>query len=159
MTFAELRKELDALFPKEFEKPESAERKELQSMDLLPELIEFYGSRSPRRTLAIGRFRLLPLKELIDENIWDSPGEFLYPLGLPIVGLTADDEVVVMNAKEPNKLGKHELYTAPRDGEYETMTLKTARLAMKFLAPSFEELLTKELVFVRKGRGKSSAHL
>jgi hypothetical protein len=152
MTFEELAQELDILFSGEFSPPEAAERKELRTLGLPDGFAALYERMNPKKTLLIGRFRLLPLKDLIDENIWDTPGETLFPLGWAIAGWADDDQMVCLNLKETNKTGRNDVFLAPRNHDFEGMDFKTARAAMQYLAPSLEEMLTKEIGFVKKAR-------
>lgn len=155
MTYEELVKELEELFPEEFEPASDEERKELRWMNLPKMLVKLYGKHNPRSVLAIGRFRLLPLKDLIDLNVWDDTGEILYQLGLSIVGTAEDGNLYCLNMTEANKTGGNDVLLAAPDAEYAGMDFKKARGSMKFQTSSLEELLAKELGFCRKARPKT----
>jgi len=125
-------------------------------MNLPKWLMRLYNKHNPRSTLAIGRFRLLPLKELIDLNVWDEFGETLYQLGLSIVGVAEDGNVYCLNMTEENKIAGNDVLLADHDADYTGMDFKKARAAMKFQASSLEELLTKEIGFCKKARPASA---
>jgi|GEM_PF-2200128 len=152
MTYEELVAELDALFPDDFEAVSEEERRELRSMNLPKWLMRFYNKHNPRSILAVGRFRLLPFKDLIDLNVWDELGETLYLLGLSIVGTSEDGNLYCLNMTEENKIAGNDVLLAAHDADYTGMDFKKARAAMKFQASSLEELLAKEIGFCKKAR-------
>lgn len=157
MTYEELAKELETLFPDKFEAIGETERRELRSMDLPKGLLKLYSKHNPLEVLAIGRFRLLPFQELIDLNVWDETCEVLYQLGLSIVGASEDGKIYCLNMTETNKTEGNDVLLASRDADYAGMDFKKARASMKFQASSLEELLTKEIGFCRKVRGVTAA--
>ncbi|OQA08938.1 MAG: hypothetical protein BWY66_00774 [bacterium ADurb.Bin374] len=150
MTFEELAKELEALFPEGFQKVEYADFRELRSMDFPDDLKKFYRKHNPVVPLDIGRFRLLPLKNLVDLNVWDEYGEILYDLGLSIVGESEEGNLYCLDMAGENASGGNDVLIAPRDIDLTGIDLKKARSKMKFQASSIGELLAKEIAFRKK---------
>lgn len=150
MTFEHVTKELELLFPESFQKIEDVEFRELRSMDFPDELKKFYRKHNPVKALDVGRFRLLPLKDLIDLNVWEEYGEILYQLGLSIAGISQDGSLYCLNMADANPSGGNDVLLADPARDYTGMDLKKARATMKFQAASLEELLTKEIAFCRK---------
>ncbi|HOT28552.1 MAG TPA: hypothetical protein PLU72_10200 [Candidatus Ozemobacteraceae bacterium] len=150
MTFEDVAKELELLFPDCFQELEEAEFKELRSMDFPDELKKFYRKHDPVESLDVGRFRLLPLKDLIDLNVWDEYGESFYRLGLSIVGESADGSLYCLDMAGENALGGNDVLLASREIDMAAADLKKARSKLKFQASSLGELLAKEIAFCRK---------
>lgn len=150
MTFEDVTKELELLFPDCFQKIEDAEFRELRSMDFPDEVKKFYRKHDPVKPLDVGRFRLLPLKDLVNLNVWDEYGESFYQLGLSIVGESVEGNLYCLDMAAENASGGNDVLLASRDIEMAAADLKKARSNMKFQASSLGELLAKEIAFCRK---------
>jgi hypothetical protein len=150
----DIQEELEKLFPRTFLDTEKVQFQELKSMDFPKDLLAVYAKRNPNRILEFGRFRYFPIDELIDENIWSSPGETLYQLGFSIIGATSDDELLCLNMNDKNSLGQRDVLAFPRDFACEPDDHKSARKHMKFVSNSLIELMARELAFHRKSLKK-----
>lgn len=154
MKYEDIGRELNSLFPEQFSEPERESIKELASMSFPKGFVKMYSELCPSQMLDVGRIAILSPSELINENIWESPGEELYELGFTIVGFAPEGKVYCLYMKEKNKNGENDVLLVDPELDYSIMTPKEARSSMKFLGGSFEEFLAKEVGFARKARKK-----
>lgn len=154
MTLTEIINELYKLQSDRFEDSENNELIELKKMTLPKAFVNLYKDKTPIDSIVIGRFNLLRLQDLINENIWDSPGDELYDLGFPIIGTDPDGMAYCLNMNEKNKLNDHDLLLVDLDEEYAEKSAREARKGMKFINGSLEVFLNKEFEFLKKGLKK-----
>lgn len=154
MTLAEISRELAALLPEEFADSDQAEVKELLKMQFPKDFARLYQEKNPVEGIEVGRFNFLRLQDLINENIWDSPGDTLYELGYPVVGTSPDGCFYCLNMNEKNKNQENDVLLVSPDEEYAGLTAKEARKSMKYLHDNFAAFLAKEFEFLKKTRSK-----
>ena len=150
MKFEGIRKELSKLFPKVFQNSDSDEYQELKTLSFPKEFINMYSSKSPGQPLEVGKFRFLRIADLIDENLWEEPGETLYPMGFSIVGFSDTGDVFCLNMRERNSRGQNDVLLARRELEYTAGDFKKARTSMKFMGNSLEDFLSRGIVALKK---------
>ena len=156
MTLAEINNELVKMFPDQFEDLEANELKELKNMQFPEGFSQLYHGKTPIDVIAIGHFNFMRLQDLINENIWDSPGEDLYELGFTIVGTSADDQFYCVNMNQKNKGNANDVLLVDPDEDYAGLTAKEARQKMKMLSGSFADFLSREFEFLKKASKKKS---
>lgn len=154
MKYADIIRELNSLFPRLFKDTDRESLKELSSMTFPKGFVKMFAERSPSQLLDVGQLGIFSITELINENIWESPGEDLYDLGFPIVGLAPDGKLYCLSMKEKNKSGENDVLLVDPGLDYSMMSPKEARAAMKFLGGSFEAFVAKEIGFARKALKK-----
>lgn len=154
MTLAELMQELCRMMPDQFEESEVNEVKELKKMTFPKNFIYLYNEKTPIDKISIGRFNLMRLQDLINENIWDSPGDDLYELGYPIIGTDPDGLAYCLNMTERNKTNDNDVLLVDLEEDYAGISAKDARKKMKYLNGSFEGFLNKEFEFLKKSLKK-----
>ena len=156
MTLEEINKELVKMFPDQFEDLDANELKELKKMQFPEGFAKLYQGKTPIDKITIGYFNFLRLQDLINENIWDAPGENLYELGFTIVGTSPDDQFYCVNMAQVNRANTNEVLLVDPDEEYAGLTAKEARQKMKLLNSSFEAFLSREFEFLKKAGKKKS---
>ncbi len=149
MNYSEINKELSELFPNLFQTADKADLSELAKMSFPKDFLKLYSKTSPTQDIIIGKFRLLSLKNLIDENLWEMPGEVLYEKGFSIVGYNDQDELLCLDMREKKK-EVHELLLGPTNLDFASMNPKTIREKLKFIDASYESFISREFKFLRK---------
>lgn len=151
MSITEILKELLTLFPDQFEDTDDKELKEFSKMTFPKSFMGLYQKSSPVDSVQIGRFKLLRLQDLINENIWDAPGEDLYEKGFPIIGSDSDGNFFCLNMTEKNKAGENDILLADSEEDYSALSPKEIRKNLKYIHNILGEFLAKELEFCKKG--------
>lgn len=152
MKYEDINRELKSIFPHQFGIADRESLKELSSMSFPKGFVKFYSENCPTAMLDFGKISLLNISELINENIWELPGEDLYEKGFSIVGFAPEGKIYCLNMKEKNKTGENDVLLVAPELDYSIMSHKEARNTMKFVGHSFELFLAKELEFARKAR-------
>jgi hypothetical protein len=150
LTFKDIRNELEPHFPRVFLDSEKAVFKELKTLHLPDDFIHMYADRSPKKMVEFGRFGLFRMEDLIDENIWEEPGETLYQLGYTIVGAAPDSQRYCLNMNVRNSSGQYEVLLFDPSLAGEGIDAKEARRRMKFVGESLVDFLARELAFFKK---------
>lgn len=151
-----LMKELARMIPDQFEDTDRKELDELKKIGLPKDFCEIYQSKTPIDCIKIGKFNLLRIHDLINENIWDSPGEDLLEKGFPIIGTDSEGFFYCMHIGEKNKLGNHDILLADPEEDYSAISAKDIRRKLKYINGSFEDFLGKEMQFLRKAAKKKA---
>jgi len=150
MSITEILKQLYTMFPDQFEDTDDKELKEFNKMSFPKGFLSFYSQMTPVDSVQIGRFKLLRLQDLINENIWDAPGEDLYEKGFPIIGADGDGNYFCLNMTEKNKAGEHDILLADAEEDYSELSAKEIRKNLKYIHNILGEFLAKELEFLKK---------
>ncbi len=150
-------KELVKMFPDQFEDTDRKELDELKKIGVPKDLCEIYQSKTPIDQVKIGQFNLLRIHDLINENIWDSPGEDLLEKGFPIIGTNPDGFFFCLQTGEKNKLGNFDVLLADPEEDYSALSAKEIRRKLKYINGSLEDFLAKEMQFLRKSAKKKTA--
>ncbi len=154
MSINEILKEINGLFPDQFEETDEKELKEFKKMAFPKAFLNIYDNFSPVDSVQFGRFKFLRLQDLINENIWDAPGEDLYEKGFPIIGSDVDGNFFCLNMTEKNKSGENDILLADAEEDYSTLTPKEIRKHLKYIHNNLLEFFAKELEFCKKNLKK-----
>lgn len=150
MKLTDMMAEIVKLVPDLFEETEKNEFDELKKLGLPREFADMYKVRSPIYQVEIGRFVLLRLHDLINENIWDSPGEDLFNKGFVVIGMSQDGNYFCLDLNKTNKLGFNDVLLADISKDMASIPENDMRKNLVHVHANFAKFLEKELKFMKK---------
>lgn len=150
MKLADMMAEIVKLVPDLFEETDKKEFDELKKLGLPREFADMYKAMSPINRVEVGRFVLLRLHDLINENIWDSPGEDLFARGFAVIGLSQDGNYFCLDLNKTNKLGFNDVVLADVSKDMSSIPENEMRKNLVHIHANFAGFLEKELKFMRK---------
>jgi len=101
--------------------------------------LAFYGSYEPASLAEIGKVRLWPISEVLDENRDYVPGYALQPLGLVVFATTLFGDTYCLDVNEPGcpvVLMSHEL-------DFEEMSAEQVKSLRKRVAANLDDFLER----------------
>lgn len=129
-----------------FSSSDSTEIQYLIGLNLSQDILDFYRSFNPIDIIEINRIRLLPIKEIINENNDFTPGYLLTPLGCCVIASTDQGDVYCIR----KSLNNYNIILASHDeiseGMQETEIFDSTRLITHSFYDFLKLFIEKKLV-------------